>query len=192
MDTATTIRASFKKLYGKIKSAKEKELSEEDLRVAFVDSGILKVLGYKGVPKDVRFEKGVGGKRSDLLTFDDYKNVVFVVEFKKPAEIDLEQDFAQLWERYVKPLRARYGVLTDGLELLVYERINSNWERKLHVNLGEVTIAQCEEINDWLKKPRIERTKINEVLRYFERFDNPEERINLSSEIAQQHFFDNG
>ena len=188
MDTATKIRASFKKLYGKIKSAKEKELSEEDLRVAFVDSGILKVLGYEGVPKDVRFEKGVGGKRSDLLTFDDYKNVVFVVEFKKPAEIDLEQDFAQLWERYVKPLRARYGVLTDGLEFLVYERLN--WKRKLHVNLGEITIAQCEEIYDWLKKPGIERTKINEVLRYFERFDNPEERINLSSEIAQQHFFD--
>ena len=54
MDTATKIRASFKKLYGKIKSAKEKELSEEDLRVAFVDSGILKVLGYEGVPKDVK------------------------------------------------------------------------------------------------------------------------------------------
>ncbi|MCD6155024.1 MAG: N-6 DNA methylase [Candidatus Verstraetearchaeota archaeon] len=190
MDTSTKIRASFKKLYGKIKSAKEKELSHEDLRVAFVDSGILKLLGYEGVPKDVRFEKGVGGKRSDLLTFDDYKNVVFVVEFKKPAEIDAERDFEQLWEQYVKPLRARYGVLTDGLEFLVYERINSNWERKPHVNLGEVTIAQCEEIYNWLKKPGIKRTNINEVLRYFERFDNPEERINLSSEIAQQHFFD--
>jgi len=102
----------------------------------------------------------------------------------------LEQDFAQLWERYVKPLRARYGVLTDGLELLVYERINSNSEEKLRLNLGEISIAQCEEIYDWLKKPGIKRTKINEVLRYFERFDNLEERINLSSEIAQRHFFD--
>ena len=188
MDTTKNIRASLKKLQGKIKSAKE--ISEEDLRVAFVKSGILEVLGYEGELKDVRFEKGVRGKRSDLLAFDDYQNVVFVVEFKRPNEIDLEQDFAQLWERYVKPLRARYGVLTDGLELLIYEQINSNWERKLRVNLDEVTLSQCEELSELLKKPSIERTKINEVLRYFERFDKPEERVNLSSEIAQQHFFD--
>ncbi|MGB2841214.1 MAG: N-6 DNA methylase, partial [Halobacteriota archaeon] len=182
------IQASLKKLHGKIKSAKE--ISEEDLRVAFVKSGILEALGYESELKDVRFERGVRGKRSDLLAFDDYMNVVFVVEFKKPTEIDLEQDFAQLWERYVKPLKARYGLLTDGLELLIYERINSNWEIKLRVNLGEVTLSQCEEIHEWLKKPRIERTRINEVLSYFERFDKPEEKINLSSEIAQQHFFD--
>lgn len=188
MDTAKKIQASFKKLHEKIKSGKE--ISEEDLRVAFVKSGILEALSYEVVPKEVRFEKGVRGKRSDLLAFDDYQNVVFVVEFKRPNEIDLEQDFTQLWERYVKPLKAKYGVLTDGLELLLYERINSNWERKLRVNLGEVALSQCEEVYDWLKKPRIERTRIEAVLGYFERFDNPEEKVNLSTEIAQQYFFD--
>jgi type I restriction-modification system DNA methylase subunit len=188
MDSAKKIRASFKKLQGKIKSGKE--ISEEDLRVAFVKSGILEVLGYEGELKDIRFEKGIRGKRSDLLAFDDYQNVIFVVEFKRPTEIDVERDFAQLWERYVKPLRARYGVLTDGLELLIYERINSNWEQKLHVNLGVVALSQCEELSEWLKKPEIKRTRIEEVLRYFERFDKHEERVNLSSEIAQQHFFD--
>ncbi len=188
MDTAKNIRASFKKLHEKIKSGKD--ISEEDLRVAFVNSGILEELGYEGELKDIRFEKGVKGKRSDLLAFDDYQNVVFVVEFKRPNEIELEQDFAQLWERYVKPLKAKYGLLTDGLELLLYERINSNWEQKLRVNLGEVALSQCEEVYDWLKKPRIERTRIEEVLGYFERFDNPEEKVNLSTEIAQQYFFD--
>ncbi|NQE06545.1 hypothetical protein C5S32_11810 [ANME-1 cluster archaeon GoMg1] len=188
MDTAKNIRASLKKLQGKIKSGKD--ISEEDLRVAFVKSGILEVLGYEGELKDVRFEKGVRGKRSDLLASDDYQNVVFVVEFKRPTEIDVERDFAQLWERYVKPLKARYGLLTDGLELLLYERINSNGERKLRVNLGEVALSQCEEVYDWLKKPEIKRTRIEAVLSYFERFDKPEERVNLSSEIAQQHFFD--
>ena len=174
MDTAKEIQASFKKLHEKIKCGKD--ISEEDLRVAFVNSGILEELGYRVVPKEVRFEKGVKGKRSDLIAFDDYQNVVFVVEFKRPTEIDLEQDFAQLWERYVKPLKAKYGILTDGLELLLYERINSNWERKLRVNLGEVALSQCEEVYDWLKKPRIERTRIEEVLDYFERFDKPEEK----------------
>ena len=186
MGDANKIRASFKKLYGIIISAKD--ISEEDLRVEFVKSGILKELGYKGELEDIRFEKGIKGKRSDLLAFDDYKNVNFVVEFKK--ELDLEQDFVQLWERYVKPLKARYGVLTDGQELVIYERVNSNSELKIRLDLSEVTISQCEEIYDWLKKPKIERTRINEVLSYFKRFDKPEERVNLSTEISQQYFFD--
>jgi len=46
MDTAKKIRASLKKLQGKIKSGKE--ISEEDLGSAFVKSGILEVLGYEG------------------------------------------------------------------------------------------------------------------------------------------------
>ncbi len=186
MGDANNIRASFKKLYGIIKSAKD--ISEEDLRVEFVKSGILKELGYKGELEDIRFEKSIKGKRSDLLAFDDYKNVNFVVEFKKA--LDLEHDFVQLWERYVKPLKARYGVLTDGQELVIYERVNSNSELKIRLNLSEVTLSQCEEISAWLKKPKIERTRINEVLSYFKRFDDPKERVNLSTDISQQYFFD--
>ncbi|RZN38420.1 MAG: hypothetical protein EFT35_04780, partial [Methanophagales archaeon ANME-1-THS] len=188
MDDAKTIQASFQKLYEKLRSAKE--VSEEDVRVAFVRSGILEALGYKGEPEDVRYEQQVRGKRSDLLAFDNYLNVVFVVEFKRPTELDVDRDFAQLWDRYVKPLRAKYGLLTDGQELLIYARINSNWERKLHINLGEITITQCEEIYEWLQKPQIERTRIEAVLGYFEEFDKPDEKVNLSEEIAQQHFFD--
>jgi hypothetical protein len=188
MDDIQKIQAGFKDLHEKIKHTKE--VSEEDLRVAFVKSGILEELGYEGELKDIRFEKGVRGKRSDLLAFDAYMNAVFVVEFKKPGEMDLEQDFVQLWERYVKPLKARYGLLTDGLELLLYERINSNSERRLRLDLGEITSLQCEEMHEWLKKPMIERTRIDEVLRYFEMFDKPEEKVDLSSEIAQEHFFD--
>ena len=186
MGDTKKIQASFKKLHGIIKSAKD--ISEEDLRVAFVKSGILEEFGYAGELKDIRFETAIKGKRSDLLAFDDHKNVAFVVEFKK--ELDLEHDFVQLWERYVKPLKARYGVLTDGQELVIYERVNSNSELKIRLNLGEVTLSQCEEISAWLKKPKIERTRINEVLSYFERFDDPKERVNLSTEISQQYFFD--
>jgi len=190
MDTAKTIRASFQKLYEKLKSAKE--ISEAELRSEFINSGILEALGYAGILKDIRLEKGIKGKRSDLLAFDNYMNVVFVVEFKRPNEIEVEPDFAQLWDRYVKPLKAKWGLLTDGLELLVYERINSNWERKLHVSLSEITLSQCERLQEWFKKPKVEIAEVNEVLRYFERFDNPEEKIKLSEEveIAQKHFFD--
>lgn len=39
------IQACFKKLYEKIEGAKE--ISEEDVRIAFVKSGILEELGYE-------------------------------------------------------------------------------------------------------------------------------------------------
>ncbi|MGC9444879.1 MAG: restriction endonuclease subunit M, partial [Candidatus Methanospirareceae archaeon] len=188
MAAPENIRSSFRKLHEKLNSAKE--ISEEDLRIAFVKSGILEALGYEGELTDIRFEKNIRGKRSDLLACDEYQNVVFVVEFKKPKELDVERDFAQLWERYVKPLKARYGVLTDGLELMIYERVNSNWEQKLSVNLAALAVPECEELSEWLRKPRIERTKIEAVLNYFALFDDPAERVNLSSEIAQQHFFE--
>ena len=91
MDTAKKIRASFEELHAKIKSGEE--ISEEDLRVAFVKCGILEVLGYEEEFKDIRFEKSVRGKRSDLLAFDDYQNVVFVVKFKRPNEINYRTRF---------------------------------------------------------------------------------------------------
>jgi len=183
------LQESFKKFSEIVKSAKD--VSEEDVRQQFYKSDILKQLGYEGELKDVRFEKNVKGKRSDLIAFDRYMNAVFVIEFKKPGEIDLKKDFSQLWDRYVKPLRARYGLLTDGLDFLLYERIDSNWERKIEVNIEEITSVQCGEIYDWLKKPRMDISKVEEVLRYFEGFDKNEERINLSTDLAREHFFEN-
>jgi len=47
MDTTKNIWASLKKLYNEIKGAKE--ISEEDLRVAFVKSGVLVEFYYDGV-----------------------------------------------------------------------------------------------------------------------------------------------
>ena len=86
---AKEIQEGLRKLHERIRSGKE--VSEEDVRVAFVKSGILEELGYAGDLKDIRFEKAIKGKRSDLLAFDDYKNVVFVVEFKKPEENLLDE-----------------------------------------------------------------------------------------------------
>jgi len=183
------LQEAFKRFSEIVKNAKE--ISEEDVRQQFYKSDILKQLDYEGELKDVRFERNVKGKRSDLIAFDRYMNAVFVIEFKKPGEMDPEKDFSQLWDRYVKPLKARYGLLTDGLELLLYERTDSNWDRKIGVNIGEISTAQCEEISDWLKKPRIDITRIEVVLRYFEEFDRREERINLSTELAREHFFEN-
>jgi hypothetical protein len=92
MNSAKNIRSGFQKLSEKIRTATE--ISEEEVRVKFVESGVLEALGYKGILKDIRLERGVKGKRSDLLAFDDYQNVVFVVEFKRPTELDVDREYS--------------------------------------------------------------------------------------------------
>jgi hypothetical protein len=94
------IQEGLRKLHERIRSGKE--VSEEDVRVAFVKTGILEELWYTGELKDVRFEKAVKGKRSDLLAFDYYKNVVFVVEFKKPEENLLDETDKKVIEDFLQ------------------------------------------------------------------------------------------
>jgi type I restriction-modification system DNA methylase subunit len=182
--------SGFKWLYKEVK--KNPDITEEELRTKFRDSNVLETLGYTEVGKDIRIEKKIPkeGKISDIRCLDDYKNVIFVIEFKNPKVTNLKDHFNQLWERYVKPLRARYGILTNGIELLVYERIDTNFERKLKISLAEITVSQCEDLYEWLRKPKINRTVLVDVLEYFSKFDKPKEKISLASEVSQKHFFD--
>lgn len=180
------IKSSFKRIYQKARE--NPHLSEEAIKRYFYKEGILEELGYSD--EDIYVEKGVKGKRTDIHCLDDYRNVVFVIEFKKPSVRNLKQHFDQLWDSYVKPLKADYGVLTNGLELLLYERINSNYERILKVNLSDLSSEDCKKIL-LLKKPAYQITRIDQVLEYFDKFDHPEEKIALTTEESREHFFEN-
>ena len=119
------IKLDFQTLYGK--SKQNPEMPEEELRTLFNKSAILENLGYKAIGKDIRLELSIKGKRSDIVCLDDYSNVVFVIEYKKPSDnVDLKEHFDQLWDRYVKPLRADFGALINGYELIFYRRIGEN------------------------------------------------------------------
>ena len=108
------IKLDFQTLYGK--SKQNPEMPEEGLRTLFNKSAILENLGYKAIGKDIRLELSIKGKRSDIVCLDDYSNVVFVIEYKKPSDnVDLKEHFDQLWDRYVKPLRADFGALELGM-----------------------------------------------------------------------------
>lgn len=50
MDAVKTLSSGFQKLYEKLRTATD--ISEEDLRVKFVESGALVTLGYKGELND--------------------------------------------------------------------------------------------------------------------------------------------
>ncbi len=184
------IKLDFQNLYGK--SKKNPEMPEEELRTFFTKSEILENLGYNAIGKDIRLELFIKGKKSDIACIDDYGNVVFVVEFKKPSDsVDLKEHFDQLWDRYVKPLRADFGALINGYELILYRRIGENNKLELRVNLSEISDKDCELIVKLLKKPDYSLTQVKDILNYLNKFSAQEARIYLTSDAARGHFFEN-
>jgi len=163
--------------------------SHDELKTALIEKEILKILGYRKIGKDIRIEKRVREKRTDIVCLDDYNNIIFVIEVKKPLEGLNREDFKQLWDNYVKPLKAKYGVLTDGAKLIIYERINENYDVKLDVDLSNITIDDCKVIYVCLRKPELDITRVDQILNYFGRFKNVKERLNLRDDVAREHFF---
>jgi type I restriction-modification system DNA methylase subunit len=147
------------------------DLEESEVTDVFTDNDFFETLGYEGIPIDVRSENHiVGGDRPDYLCKDKYGNVVFVVEFKKPSRNeDLASHKRQLWEQYVVPLKAEYGVLTNGEELILYERVGRDRdERKYRERLDDFSDPQLDELEN-LQKPTYEFETIEEVTEYFAR-----------------------
>jgi type I restriction-modification system DNA methylase subunit len=184
------IKLDFQTLFGK--SKKNPEMPEEELRTLFTKSDILENLGYGTIGKDIRLELFIKGKKSDIACIDDYCNIIFVVEFKKPSDsVDIKDHFDQLWDRYVKPLRADFGALINGYELILYRRIGENNNLELRVNLSEITDKDCELIYKLLKKPDYSLTMVKDILNYLNNFSAPESRVYLTTDAAREHFFEN-
>ena len=189
------VESEIKSCIGKIQkfAQQKKDLSEEDLRAYFIKTDILRHLGYKGIGEDISLEKTIHkkGKRPDIQCVDDYGNVIFVVEFKKPSdESDLKSHFNQLWERYVLPLKAKYGILTNGLRMIIYERIGVNSSILLDKNLSEINEEDCKTFHHILRKPHYELTLIKEIMEYFDKFSVAEERRALNTELARELFYE--
>ena len=120
------MKDTLEEIHGAVQN--QPDLEEEEVTSLFENRGFFEELGYIGVPTDVRTEKHIaGGDRPDYFCKDKYGNIIFVVEFKKPSRReDLGSHEDQLWDQYVVPLKADYGVLTDGEEIIVYERGDRN------------------------------------------------------------------
>lgn len=104
---------------------------------------------------------------------------------------DLRKHEPQLWERYVRPLKADYGVLYNGLELIFYKRVGDEQEDVFTAQADEITEEQVKQLLNLLQKPDYDTTDIDRVLEYFDKFDDPEERLELVEEAAREHFFQN-
>ncbi|MFW6196246.1 MAG: Eco57I restriction-modification methylase domain-containing protein [Thermoplasmatota archaeon] len=172
------------------KCKKDRDISEDKLKSYFHKSGILEELGYED--EDIHIEETVKAqKRTDIHVTDDYGNVKAVIEFKKPTVSKLGDHFDQLWDRYVIPLKAEYGLLYNGFELYVYERIKEESDIIFGLNVLELKKEHSSNIIYHLEKPRYNLTQIKEVSEYLKKFEDPEEKLNLKDEASREHFFEN-
>jgi hypothetical protein len=169
------------------------DLEESEVTDVFTDNDFFQILGYEGIPIDVRSEKHiVGGDRPDYFAKDRYGNVVFVVEFKKPSrDEDLASHREQLWEQYVVPLRAQFGILTDGEELIFYERDSRDRRRrKFREQLNDFSEDQISELRR-AEKPSYEFESTEEVETYFETAESVSVGERVEGEpVGQNEFLD--
>lgn len=131
------------------------------------------------------------GKRTDIHCTDNYGNVKFVIEFKRPEVSDLDEHRDQLWNRYVKPLKADYGVLYNGLRLILYERIRDNIDLVWDEKVEDLDRQKTDRFRDLLRKPEIDITQIEEVSGYLDQFKGEAEKLDLETETSREHFFQN-
>jgi len=182
-----TILEKLEKIHDKCRE--NEDISEDKLKRYFHKSGILEELGYE--EEDIHVEETVKGqKRTDIHVTDDYGNVRAVIEFKKPTVRNLREHFDQLWNRYMKPLKAKYGFLYNGHELFFYERIRNNYDKKFGMNVLDLERQNVSTIVQHIKKPRYDLTKIKVVTEYLKEFEDPEEKLNLKDEASREHFFE--
>lgn len=150
------------------------DLSESEVMDIFVDEGFFSELGYTGFGVDIRSEENIVGKgRADYSGKDDLDNTVFIIEFKKPSrDEDLASHKPQLWEQYVKPLKAQYGVLTDGREFILYDRgARDRAERTFRNSLDEITADEADEVAK-LQKPRYDFNTKSALTEYLDATDS--------------------
>jgi len=186
------LKKCLDRIYERAKTKRE-ELTEEDLRTYFIKTDILKHLGYKTIGEDIRLEKTIKAKRkrADVQCLDDYGSVILIVEFKKPADpTNLKEHFRQLWDRYVIPLKAKYGILTNGLKIIIYERRGINEHMLLEKSLADLETDDCEVFTP-LEKPLYNMADFDDVKNYFESYKLPEEKIDLKKEISRELFYEN-
>lgn len=163
-------------------------MSEEELYEVLINSRFFKILGYKSFGRDVKAQYVIAGKRkkADYICRDEYQNVIFVLEAKKPSDRKLGDALSQLWERYVLPLKARYGVLTNGWRLMIYERIIRKPEPTLNLNLGKVTNKGRDLLFRTLRKPEYDITLHSKLEEYF----SSVEKLSLKTDLAKENFLE--
>ncbi|NGM70271.1 N-6 DNA methylase [Natronolimnobius sp. AArcel1] len=161
------------------------EMSERDVENIFLESGFYDVLGYEGTGTDIRSEFTLpDNRRPDYITLDTNESVTGVFEFKKPNR-DLSGHEDQLFH-YMDELRAKYGVLTNGVELRVYTA-EQNFVIPAKA-LSTITDSEARNLSSILRKREFDLTNPDHVNRFLSDLDPIP--LDKQAKLGQEHFFD--
>lgn len=158
---------------------KNLDMEEDECTLCFDQAGFFTELGYKVLGVDIRSQKILreNEKKPDRFCRDDIGNTIFVFESKRPSDDEFSRVsnptknkwLPDFWSKYVLPLKARYGVLTNGRRFTIYERIGTNYVTRL--DIADISLTSTKEakiIDSLLKKPERKFSSIKEVTEYVE------------------------
>lgn len=139
-------------------------ITEAEVEKVFQEKGFFVELGYEGFGKDILAQRGKLRKRFDVALTGFGGRVHAVIEFKKPSAGSLDSFRNELLEKYVNPHLAIYGVLANGVEMVVYARTNGQFPEQLRFNLSETTEEQARNVVNWLRKQTVHLEVLESVL----------------------------
>ncbi len=116
IDTMTTkpLQSAFASMHVSLRAG----MNEDDIERLFGD--IYVALGYTKVAKDTLGKRGGKSGIPDVRLLNSDESIQVIVELKKPSE-NLADHENQLF-RYVRDLKARYGLLSNGANVWLYRR----------------------------------------------------------------------
>jgi hypothetical protein len=151
------------------KACEADTLTEAEVEKLYQERDFFRKLGYAGIGKDVLAQRSRSQKRYDVALLGFGGRVRAIIEFKKTSVTDLGQFKDDLYEKYVRPHLAPFGVLTNGIQLLLYARVNGSFVKQIDCRLSEVSEAQSREINSCLQKRAVDLESLASVLEQLRR-----------------------
>jgi hypothetical protein len=146
------------------KSCQDTSLTEAEIEKIFQERSFFVELGYEGFGRDLLAQRGRSRKRFDVALSGFGGRVHAVIEFKKPSAGPLDQFAGQLLDNYVRPQLAIFGVLTNGVEMIVYARTNGEFPEQANFKLQETSDAQALKVLSWLQKQTVHLEVLDSVM----------------------------
>ena len=112
--TARPLESAFASMHVSLREG----MNEDDIEHLF--NPVYYELGYLNRGKDILGKRGSKSGIPDVRLLNSDESIQVIVELKKPSE-DLRDHEKQL-DRYVSDLKARYGLLSNGVDVWLYKR----------------------------------------------------------------------
>jgi hypothetical protein len=150
------------------KTCEAASLTEAEVEKVFQGKGFFTELGYEDFGVDLLAQRsGRSRKRYDVGLLGFAGRVRAVIEFKQAKAGPPAAFREKLFQEYVKPQLALFGVLTNGVELVLYARANGEFSEQ-HFEQNPLRLAEiCENdaarIQEWLAKKKVHFESLQSV-----------------------------